>query len=232
MRLLFGAVTSVLLLVCANVAGLLLARGSSRSGEFAIRTAIGAGRAAIIRQVLVESVTLFLCGGALGLALAVALIHAALKVMPIEIPRMQTATIDGNVLVFVLVVSLFTGLAFGAFPAWRVSHSAPESGLREGSRSVSARRGQHRLHSGLVIAQTAIGMVLLINSGLLMRSFIHILNVNPGFDPKHLVTNRVGVLFDLLKHDQHFLFYQRLLARISALPGVQSASADWPMPME
>lgn len=231
MRLLFGAVTLVLLLVCANVAGLLLARGSSRAGEFAIRTAIGAGRAAIIRQVLVESVTLFLCGGAAGLALAVALVHAALQFMPADIPRMQTAAIDGHVLVFILIVSLFTGVVFGAFPAWRVSHSVPERGLREGSRSVFAGKGQHRLHSGLVIAQTAIGMVLLIGSGLLMRSFIHILNVDPGFDPKHLVTSRAGVSFDLLKHDQHFLFYQRLLARISALPGVQSASAGWPLPM-
>jgi predicted permease len=231
MRLLFGAVTLVLLLVCANVAGLLLARGSARAGEFAIRTAIGAGRAAIVRQVLVESVTLFLCGGAAGLALAVALEYAALKFMPVEIPRIQTAAIDGHVLLFVLILSLFTGLVFGAFPAWRVSQSAPERCLREGSRSVSARKGMHRLHSGLVIAQTAIGMILLIGSGLLMRSFVHILNVDPGFDPNHVVTSRAGVSFDSLKHDQHFLFYQRLLARISTLPGVQSASAGWPMPM-
>ena len=231
MRLLFGAVTLLLLLVCANVAGLLLARGSSRSGEFAVRTAIGAGRTAIIRQVLVESFTLFLCGGAVGLAFAVGLVHAALKLMPIEIPRIETATVDTSVLVFVLIVSLFTGLVFGAFPAWRVSQSALERGLREGSRSVPRGTGQHRLRNGLVVAQTAIGIILLIGSGLLMRSFIHILSVDPGFDPKQLLTSRIRVSFTTLEHDQHFLFYQRLLARISALPGVQSASAGWPLPM-
>jgi len=230
MRLLFGAVTLVLLLVCANVAGLLLARGSSRTGEFAVRTAIGAGRSAIIRQVLVESITLFLCGGMAGLALASGLVHATLKLMPVEIPRIQTATLDARAVVFVLIVSSLTGLLFGAFPAWRMSRAALQRSLREGSRSLSGGTGQHRLHSGLVVAQTAIGMVLLIGSGLMMRSFLHILSVDPGFDPKHVLTSRVGVS-DSLKHDQHFLFYQQLLTRISALPGVQSASAGWPMPM-
>jgi putative ABC transport system permease protein len=231
MRLLFGAVTLVLLLVCANVAGLLLARGSSRTSEFAVRTAIGAGRAAIVRQVLVESITLFLCGGVLGLALASSLVHATLKLMPVEIPRIQTATLDARVLVFVLIVSSLTGLIFGAFPAWRMSRAALQQSLRDGSRSLSGGKGQHRLHSGLVIAQTAIGMVLLVGSGLMMRSFMHILRVDPGFDPKHVLTSRVGVSFDSLNHDQHFLFYQQLLTRISALPGVQTASAGWPMPM-
>jgi putative ABC transport system permease protein len=179
----------------------------------------------------VESVTLFLFSGAAGLALAAALLHGALKLIPIEIPRIQTATVDGNVLDFVLIVSLLTGLVFGAFPAWRVSRFAPERGLYEGSRSVSGSAGEHRLHNGLVTAQTALGMVLLIGSGLLMRSFIEILNVNPGFDPKGVVTCRAGVSFESLKHDQHFLFYQRLLARISALPGVESVSAGWPLPM-
>ncbi len=231
MRLLLGAVTLVLLLVCANVAGLLLARGYSRGSEFAVRIAIGAGKAVIIRQVLVESVTLFLCGGAAGLALAAGLVHAAQKLMPVDIPRLEMATVDAPVLLFVLLVSLITGLVFGAFPAWRVSQSAPQGGLREGSRAVSGGRQQHRLHAGLVIAQTAIGVVLLIGSGLLMRSFVRIINVDPGFDPTHLSTSRVAVSFDLLKHDQHFLFYQRLLERISALPGVRSASAGWPLPM-
>lgn len=231
MRLLFGAVMLVLLLVCANVAGLLLARGSSRNTEFAVRTAIGAGKAVIIRQVLVESVALFVCGGAAGLSLAAALVHAAPMFLPVEIPRIETAAIDGRVLLFVLAMSLITGIVFGAFPAWRVSLSAPQSGLREGSRSVAGARRQHRLHSGLVIAQTAIGVVLLIGSGLLMRSFVRIMNVDPGFDPTHLTTSRVAVSFDLFQHDRHILYYQELLPRIAALPGVQSASAGWPLPM-
>lgn len=230
MRLLFGAVTLVLLLVCANVAGLLLARGSSRNSEFAVRAAIGASKAVIVRQALVESVVLFLCGGAAGLALGAALVNAAPKFMPVEIPRIEMAAVDARVVLFILMVSLATGLVFGAFPAWRASRSAPQNALREGARTLSGARRRHRLQSGLVVAQTAIGVVLLIGSGLLMRSFIRIMHVDPGFDPSHVVSCRVAVSFDS-PHDQHFLFYQRLLARISALPGVRSASAGWPLPM-
>jgi predicted permease len=231
MRLLFAAVSLVLLLVCTNVAGLLLARGSSRSGEFAVRVAIGAGRAVIIRQVLVESIALFVCGGAAGLMLAFGLVRASLKLVPIDIPRIESATVDARALAFVLVMSLLTGVVFGAFPAWRVSRAAPQLGLREGSRSLAGGAGQHRLHSALVIVQTAIAMVLLIGSGLLMRSFVHILRVDPGFDPKQLMTSRLGVSFDSLKHDQHYRVYERAVARISAVPGVGSVSAGWPLPM-
>jgi putative ABC transport system permease protein len=231
MRLLFGAVALVLLLVCANVAGLLVARGSQRSAEFALRAAIGASRTAIMRQVLVEAVLLSLGGGAAGAALAVGLVHAILNLMPLDIPRMQGASVDTMVLVFVLCVSVATGLLFGILPAWRVARAAPANTLREGSRSISGGKGQHRVHNGLVIVQTAISMVLLVGSGLLMGSFIRILNVDPGFDPKHLVTSRIRVSFDKLNHDQHFLFYQQLLARIRALPGVQAAAAGWPLPM-
>jgi predicted permease len=231
LRVLFGAVTLVLLIVCANVAGLLLARGSGRSAEFALRAAIGASRAAIIRQLLVESVTLSLCGGVAGVALAYGLVHAAVRLMPLDIPRMEDASIDGSVLLFDLGLSLFTGLLFGVLPAWRMSRSAPSQVLREGSRSMAGGRGQNRIHNALVVVQTAIGLVLLVGSGLLIRSFVHILNVDPGFDPKRVFTARVGVSFDKLSHDQHFYFYQQLLARISTLPGVESASAGWPLPM-
>ena len=231
LRVLFGAVSLVLLLVCANVAGLLLARGSRRGAEFALRTAIGASRAAIIRQLLIESLLLSLCGGGAGIALAFGLIQVLLKLMPVEIPRMENASIDGGVLVFVLVVSVVTGLLFGAFPALRLSRTEPARALCEGGRSLAGGRAQHRLHNSLVVAETAIGMVLLIGAGLLMRSFLRILDVNPGFDPKHVLTSRVAVPFDETKHNQHYLFYQQLVERISALPGVQSASAGWPLPM-
>jgi putative ABC transport system permease protein len=231
LRILLGAVALVLLLVSANVGGLLLAYGSRRSAEFALRTAIGASRAAIIRQLLLESILLSLCGGAMGIALAFGLIRAMFRFVPVEIPRMSVAGIDAPVLLFVLAVSLITGILFGAYPAWRLSSSAPVGALREGSRNVFGGTGHRRLQYGLVIAQTAIGMVLLIGAGLLMRSFIRILNVDPGFDPKHVLTSRVGVSFDQVKHDQHYLFYQELLRRIAAIPGVQSASAAWPLPM-
>ena len=231
LRMLFGAVSMVLLLVCANVAGLLLARGSRRGAEFALRSAIGASRAAIIRQLLLESLLLSFCGGAAGIALAFGLIPVMLKLMPVEIPRVEHASIDGGVLIFVLVVSIVTGLLFGAFPAWRLSRTAPASALRESGRSMSGGRAQHRLHNGLVVTQTAIGMVLLIGAGLLMRSFVRILDVQPGFDPRHVVTTRIAVPFEGATHNQHYLFYQQLVERIAALPGVQSASAGWPLPM-
>jgi len=231
LRVLFGVVSLVLLLVCANVAGLLLARGSRRGAEFALRAAIGASRAALIRQLLLESLMLSLCGGAAGIALAFGLIQAMLKLMPVEIPRVEKASIDVGVLLFVLVVSVLTGLLFCAFPAWRLPRATPARVLREGGRSLGGGRAQHRLHNSLVVTQTAIGMVLLIGAGLLMRSFVRILDVNPGFDPKHVLTSRAGVPFNETNHNQHYLFYQQLVERISALPGVQSASAGWPLPM-
>jgi predicted permease len=231
LRVLFGSVTLVLLIVCANVAGLLLARGSRRSAEFALRAAIGASRAAIVRQLLVESATLSLGGGVAGVALAYWLLHAAVRLMPLDIPRMQDASIDGSVLLFVLAVSLATGVLFGVLPAWRMSRSMPAQALRDGSRTVVGASGRNRVHNGLVIAQTAVGLVLLVSSGLLIRSFIRILNVDPGFDPRHVLSARAGVSFNTVSHDQHLQFFQRALARISALPGVQLASAGWPLPM-
>ncbi len=231
MRILFGAVLLLLLIVCANVAGLLLVRAARRSGEFALRVAIGASRGAIIRQLLVESVTLALGGGLAGIALGYGLLHAVLSLMPLDIPRMQNASIDPGVLAFALAVSLATGLLFGVLPAWRISKPAPSLAMRNTSRSLAGGRSQNRIHNSLVVAQTAVGLVLLVSSGLLIRSFVRILHVDPGFDPRQLLTARAGVPFEKATHNQHLLFYQQLLARISAMPGVQSASAGWPLPM-
>ncbi len=231
LRMLFGAVTLMLLIVCANVGGLLLARSSRRHAEFALRAAIGASRGAILRQLLVEAVMLSLCGGAAGVVLAYGLVHASVRLMPLDIPRMGEASIDANVLLFDLGMSLLTGLAFGVLPALRMSRLAPAQALRDGSRGIAGERGRSRVHNGLVIAQTAIGVVLLIGSGLLIRSFLRILNVDPGFEPKHLLTSRIGVSFEKLNHDQRFLFYQQLLRRLPQVPGVESASAGWPLPM-
>lgn len=231
LRVLFAAVLLVLLIACANVAGLLLARSSRRSAEFALRAAIGASRAAVMRQLLVESVTLSLCGGIAGVALAFGLLRGVVKLMPLDMPRMQDAWIDGSVLLFSLAVSVFTGLLFGVIPSWRMSQVKPAQALRDGSRSVAGGNKQHYIHNGLVVVQTAIGLVLLVSSGLLIRSFVRILNVDPGFDPKHVLTARVRVPFDDASHDQHYHFYEQLVARLSALPGVESASAGWPLPM-
>lgn len=230
-RILFGAVALVLLIVCANVAGLLLARCSRRSAEFAVRTAIGASRAAIVRQLLVESITLSLCGGLAGIALAFGLLHAAVNLMPRDIPRIGQASIDARVLIFDLAISLATGILFGLLPALRMSRSAPANAMRDGSRSLAGSQSRHRLHNALVIAQTAIGLVLLVSSGLLIRSFVHTLNVPPGFDPHNVLSARFGLTFDGKNDEQNIHFYRQVLEQVRSLPGVQSASAGWPMPM-
>jgi predicted permease len=231
LRVLAGAVTLLLLIACANVAGLLLARSSRRSAEFALRAAIGASRAAIVRQVLVESLILSLCGGIAGVALAYALVHATVALVPLNIPRMEEASVDGSVLLFTVIVCLITGVLLGVLPAWRMSRAMPATALREGSRTVAGEHGKNRIHNGLVVAQTAIGLVLLVSSGLLIRSFVRILNVDPGFDSRNVLTAKTMVSFNKLSHDQHFLFYQQLTARVSSLPGVQAVSAGWPLPM-
>jgi predicted permease len=231
LRILFGAVTLVLLISCANVAGLLLARGSRRAAEFALRASIGASRAAIVRQLLVESVVLSFCGGVAGVALAFALLRGMVRVMPLNIPRMEHASIDGSVLAFVLLVSVITGLLFGVFPALRMSQLRPVQAMREAARTVAGRRKDSYVHGALVVAQTAIGLVLLVSSGLLIRSLVRIMNVDPGFDPKQVLTARIAVSFDRLSHEQHLQFYRQLVARLSASPGVKSVSAGWPLPM-
>jgi predicted permease len=228
-RILFGAVVLVLLIVCANVAGLVLARCSRRSAEFALRTAIGASRAAIVRQLLVESVALSVCGGAAGVGLAWVLLRAAVNLMPRDIPRISQASIDGRVVLFDVAISLATGVLFGILPALRMSRSAPANAMRAGARGLAGSRSGHELHNLLVIAQTALGLVLLVSSGLLIRSFVRILNVPPGFDPQHLVSARVGVT--RLKNDQFVPFFEELVERVRSMPGVESVSAGWPMPM-
>ncbi len=231
LQVLSGAVLLVLLIACANVAGLLLARGSRRKPEFALRAAIGASRAKIVRQLLVESVVISLCGGLTGVVLGYGLLRGMARLAPLDVPRMEHAAIDGSVLLFAVGLSVVTGLLFGVLPAWRMSELEPVQALRDGTRN--GRLGKHGLLHGLVIAQTAIGLVLLTGSGLLIRSFVRILNVDPGFDPKQVLTARmmVNLPFDKLNHDAHVQFYAELLKRVSALPGVRAASAGWPLPM-
>lgn len=230
LRVLFGAVALLLLIACANVAGLLLARGSQRSAEFALRSAVGAGRAEIVRQLLTESVLLSVCGGIAGIVLAGGMLKATLLLLPMELPRIGQVSVNGTVLAFAVIVSVLTGILFGLLPALRMARVEPLAALREGSRQASSGRARHRLQSCLVIAQTAISLVLLIGSGLLIRSFIHVLQVDPGFDANNVLTARTGVSFESYSHDRHYQFFEQALAKLSALPGVQSASAGWPLP--
>ena len=228
---LFASVVFVLLIACANVAGLLLARAARRRPEIALRAAMGASRWEIMRQLLVESVVLSLAGGGLGVALAILLLKTLLRFVPENLPRLDQVSVDGMVLAFSAAISILTGVLFGALPAWRMSRLDPAMALREGTRHMTSGRGQHRLHDALVIAETAIGLILLVGAGLLIHSFVRVLNVDPGFDPHHLLTASINLpdnQYPDLKKPQ---FYDELLPRLRALPGVTSVAAGFPIPL-
>ena len=232
LRILFAAVAALLLISCANVAGLLLARGSGRQSELAVRAALGASRREVVSQLLAESLLLSLIGAAAGVVLAVFMLKGLLHLVPPGIPRVGEASIDGAVLAFTLVVSLLTGILFGLLPARKLSRLDPALALRDGTRTSTSGRKQHRLHSGLVIVETALGLVLLVGAGLLIRSFLRVLAVDPGFDPRHMLTFRVGMSPKRYKEDADSLaFYRGTLTKLQALPGVQSATAVYPLPL-
>ena len=231
LRILFGAVMFVLLIACANVAGLLLARSSRRKGEFAVRAALGASRHQIVRQMLVESVALGLFGGVVGIALASGLLRVLLRLVPSDVPRLGQVSVDGNVLAFATLISVVTGLLFGVLPAWRTSRVNPSSAMRDGNRTSTTGRGQHRLQNSLVVAETAVGLVLLVASGLLIHSFVRVLQVDPGFDRKNVLIASISLPESRYTGAQQTQLYEHLLARVRALPGVLSASAGWPLPL-
>ena len=231
LRVLFAAVMFLLLIACTNVAGLMLTRASRRRSEIAVRAAMGATRFEIIRQVLVESVVLSLCGGALGVALSGLFLRTILRFVPQSLPRLNQVAIDGQVLIFAALVSIVTGVLFGVLPAWRMSRLDPSLALREGTRTMTSGRGQHRLHNALVVAETAIGMVLLIGAGLLIHSFIRVLNVDPGFDPHSVLTASIDLPDNQYPSLKRVQFQEDLLSRLAALPGVESVSSGFPIPL-
>jgi putative ABC transport system permease protein len=226
--ILLGAVGFVLLVACANVANLLLARASARRREMAIRAALGAGRARVIRQLLTESVLLGLLGGALGLMIGFWGTGLLTSLAPVEIPRLAEITLDGRVLGFTLLLSLLTGVIFGIAPAWQVSKLDLNDALKEGGRAGSLAR--NRTHSLLVITEVALSLVLLAGSGLLIRSFAGLLAVNPGFDPRNVLTLYVGLPgYRYTEGGQQAAFYQQLLERVERLPGVTATGVIFPL---
>jgi len=231
LRLLFAAVSLVLLIACANVAGLLLARSWRRRSEIAIRSALGASRPQLAGQLLVESVALAVCGGALGVALSALLLHTLIKMVPADIPRIGQVSVDGQVLLFATLVSVVTGLLFGVLPALRISQVDPSLALRDSSRTATAGRSQHRVQNSLVVTQTAIGLVLLVGSGLLIRSFVRVLQVDPGFDQHHVLNAYISLPDNLYNNAQKVQFYERLLSGLRAVPGVKAAGAATPVPL-
>jgi putative ABC transport system permease protein len=227
---LFGAVMFVLLIACANVANLLLARAASRRKENAIRAALGAGRFRLLRQFLVESLLLAGVGGALGLALSFWSLDALIALSPNDVPGLAKATIDGRVLGFTLALSLLTTLLFGLAPAWQASRPDLNEALKEGGATTTGGAGR-RTHNALVVAEVAACVVLLIGAGLMIRSFLRLMTVEPGFNPNNVLTMQVMLPANKYgENHESIAFFQRALERIKTLPGVVSAGAIQDLP--
>ncbi len=233
---LLGAVALVLLIACANVANLLLARAAGREKEVAVRTALGADWKRLTRQLLTESILLGLLGGVAGLLVAQVSLWVVRAMNPGNIPRLDEIGINGTVLIFTFGLSLATGVLFGLAPAWRAVRMDPNSSLKAGGRSGQSDGGlhvkRHRLRSLLVVSEIAFSLILLVGAGLLMRSFVRLQNVAPGFTTDHVMTMEM-VASDSKYHDDKVLagLYRDIEARIAHLPGVVAEGAVSALPL-
>jgi predicted permease len=228
----FGAVTFVLLIACANVANLLLVRAAGRETEIAVRTALGAGRGRIIRQLVTESVLLSLAGAVIGGALAAWIVDAIVAFGPKGLPRLENITIDGRVLAFSVTVAVVTGLLFGLVPAYHAARAEIGQMLKESVRGSSGRRGAQRTRSGLVMTEMALAVVLLIGAGLLLRSFATLLQVDPGFRPENVVSFDVSAPSIKYPNDRDLRrFTADVQSNLAAVPGVRSVAVAFARPM-
>ena len=234
--LLFGAVGLVLLIACANVASLLLARGASRAREFAVRMAVGAGRRRIVRQLLVESLLLAVAGGALGVLLANAALRSLPHINSLNLPRRSEIRLDYVVLGFTTAISIAASLLFGLVPSWRVSRPDLAGLLRTqgaGAAGIGGRRGPLLVSTRglLVVAQVSLSIVLLIGASLLIESLVRLHSVDPGFQPAGLLTMHISLPRARYDPAKQRAFWQELLRRVTALPGVRGAAAAQTLPM-
>src|SRR6266498_4096469 len=229
--ILLGAVGCVLLIACANVANLLLARAMTRHKEMAIRSALGASRTRVLRQLLTESVLLSLAGGALGLLLAVWWADVLVALGKEDIPRAMQVGLDWRVLGFTMIVSVATGLVFGIVPALHSSKSQLTESLKEGGRGSGEGARRNRIRGVLVVAELAIAVVLLVSAGLLIQSLWRLRQVSPGFESQNLLTFVVGIPEVKYPTEKQSQFYQDLIQRVESIPGVRSASAVIPLPL-
>jgi len=223
------AVGFVLLIACVNVANLLLARIAAREKELAIRAALGASRWQVVRLLLAESFLLASLGGAIGLLVAWWGVDALVSLAPKDIPRLEDIGLDRRALTFTVLLSLLTVLIFGLLPAWQAAQTKLNAVIKEGGRSST--RGQG-LRGALVVAEIALAVVLLAGSGLLLRSFIHLQGVRVGFDPENLLTMQVGMPRSKARESQQIVsFYEQVLARLEAVPGVRAAAITSSLPL-
>ncbi|HLN99946.1 MAG TPA: ABC transporter permease [Pyrinomonadaceae bacterium] len=230
--ILFGAVGFVLLIACANVANLLMVRAAGRQKEIALRTALGAGRYRIIRQMITESVLLALIGGTLGTLLAMWGVDLLVTLSAESIPSTAQVKIDATVLIFTLLISLVTGVLFGLAPALRALRLNLSEALKEGGRSATAGTQRNRLRSTLVVLESAVAVVLLIGAGLLIRSLIRLQDVSPGFDPRNVLTMRVDLPREKYPTpDKASNFFAELEGRLAGLPGVENVGFISELPL-
>ena len=225
LRLLWGAVGFVLLIACANVANLQLARAEGRQREIAVRTALGAGRGRLLRQFLTESLLLALAGGGIGLLLAVWGVRAMVATSPDSVPRMAEIAVDPRSLAFTLLVSVVSGVAFGLAPAVHTRAGVAFAALKEGGQRSTAGSARQRLRRGLVVAEVTLAAMLVVGGGLLLRSFWELQRVDPGFQPQGLLTMEVALPRAAYATPvQVAAFVERLTERLAALPGVEAAA--------
>jgi predicted permease len=228
--ILLGAVGLVLLIACANLSNLLLARATARHREISVRTALGATRWIIVRQLLAESLLLATAGAAAGLWFAAWAIKLLTGLAPADLPRITESGINLQVLVFTALIAVLTSVLFGLVPALQANPWKLAASLNEGSRTGTETLTRSRLRSALIVAEMAVAMVLLVGAGLLLRSLLGLGRVDPGFAKDHVITFGLD-LPDRYGHVQRVEFYRRLLAQVRATPGVSSASAAFPLPL-
>ncbi|HEV2885144.1 MAG TPA: ABC transporter permease [Pyrinomonadaceae bacterium] len=231
--MLLGAVSFVLLIACANVANLLLASASSRQKEMAIRTALGASRLRVMRQLLTESLILAFAGAAIGLFVAVWGVAFMTEFLPRDFPRLGEINLDWRVLTFTLVTSVLTGILFGLAPALQVSKGDVQESLKESGRGTSSSRGHNRLRNLLIVSEVALSVVLLAGAGLLFRSFLQLQAVNAGFNPQQVLTLRLSPAGSKYSRDADYIsFFSQVMQRVKTLPGVESVGTINTLPLD
>jgi predicted permease len=228
---LLGAVCLVLLIACANVANLLLARATARHREVAIRTTLGASYGRVIRQLFTESLLLSLAGGVLGSLLALWGVDLLVAHSTLNIPRLKDVGLDARVFAFTLAISTLTGIIFGLAPALRARRIDLQEALKEGARNATAGASRSRVRAMLVVSEVALSLVLLIGAGLLIKSFVRLRSVNPGFDPEHVLTTDLSL--SKVKYpepQQQRALFSQLVEQLRTVPGVESAAVAYPLP--